>query len=685
MSEESIVLIERSPADPDEAAAVTYMLRKLDARIQEEVDEWRSGAPSASLKSLLELRYGALPALRKKSGQDPLNVVKGAISTQRKPLTARLQAYPVDWNEQREQDAITWFKHHLQAIWPPEVHFLAEDLPTLHAACRAMDLAPTRTVPLRDDPFPAAPVLITGPTGSGKELLATAIHLKSNLEPPPRKPGPRDVFALQKLGALNCGGLPTELLESELFGHVEGAFTGATRLKEGFVEVYKDGTLFLDEIGDMPQTVQVRLLRFLNNGEFRRVGDNKSRRATPRIISATHVNLEAKVEKGEFREDLFYRVRGDRIRVRGLKERPFSARHRLIKTFLHRESERREQREPTMTRRLWTALIVYEWPGNLRELRYVVECLVAEGKTSRVLDLEDVSVEIGRCYREKTSLSQQDVLAALAVKERGEAARSTFVLWEALKERFEEEKKREDTRAATLKKASVLLGRLMGSFGLEKQLSHQVKALDLASQQSVCAQFEVCWLSPIQQAAEKEGLDTEQAIKLWREELVRVSAPLDIEMEELKKQMAEANETYGVSSLFATLVRAADTGEVAHAQKILGLLNTVAEMAEVPPMDEGLRVIAERVKGLSPAQLKTQVNEFLRPSSFRENESEFDVEEQSNGPSPKASWKRLRTDLPGLLAFIEEHGTVRAAAHALGISPETLSRTKSRLEGERGN
>src|SRR5262249_44179499 len=148
------------------------------------------------------------------------------------------------------------------------------------------DLAPVRKTKVADDPFPAPPMLIRGATGVGKELLAVAVHLRSGL--------PRE-----KLGAINCGGLSTELLESELFGHVRGAYTGALHNKTGFVEEYP--TVFLDEVGDMPQEIQVRLLRFLNTGEYRRVGDNQIRQKAPRIISAT-----LKDPKSGLREDLYH-------------------------------------------------------------------------------------------------------------------------------------------------------------------------------------------------------------------------------------------------------------------------------------------------------------------------------------------------------------------------------------------
>ena len=218
------------------------------------------------------------------------------------------------------------------------------------------------------------PVLITGESGTGKELVARAIHQASG----------RGAFV-----AVNCGALPEQLLESELFGHEKGAFSGADRAKPGLFEAADGGVLLLDEIADLPLTLQPKLLRALENGEVRRVGATESRNLDVRVIAATNRDLDAEVQAGRFREDLFYRLNVLHISTPPLRERaadiPLLAEH-----FLQRDTaEGEEQRPRRISPEAMALLTTYPWPGNVRELRNAIQraSVVTVGEEVRPEDL----------------------------------------------------------------------------------------------------------------------------------------------------------------------------------------------------------------------------------------------------------------------------------------------------------
>ncbi|HXJ34367.1 MAG TPA: sigma-54 dependent transcriptional regulator [Candidatus Eisenbacteria bacterium] len=202
-------------------------------------------------------------------------------------------------------------------------------------------------------------VLVTGETGTGKELVARAIHALS-----PRR---ERLFV-----PLNCAAIPGELLESELFGHTRGAFTGAHADRAGKFEVAHGGTLFLDEIGDMPIALQAKLLRVLQEGVIERVGSNKPIALDVRMISSTHRDLPARIREGTFREDLYYRLNVFNVALPPLRDRREDIGH--LATFLLTRFARELGREmPTLTAEALAALERYEWPGNVRELQNVME------------------------------------------------------------------------------------------------------------------------------------------------------------------------------------------------------------------------------------------------------------------------------------------------------------------------
>ncbi len=219
-------------------------------------------------------------------------------------------------------------------------------------------------------------VLITGESGTGKELIARAIHKNSA-----RKDGPMVV--------INCGAIPSELLESELFGHERGAFTGAHRARTGRFEIADKGTIFLDEIGDMSPDLQVKLLRALQERRFERVGGSQTIAVDIRVISATNKNLTAAIKDNKFREDLYYRLNVIPINILPLRERPediMSLVDHFQSGFARRNTEYMPKVFPESVKQV---LQTYEWPGNIRELENLVERLsvLVEEDTVSIADL----------------------------------------------------------------------------------------------------------------------------------------------------------------------------------------------------------------------------------------------------------------------------------------------------------
>ncbi len=222
-------------------------------------------------------------------------------------------------------------------------------------------------------------VLINGASGSGKELVAHALHEHS-----PRALGP--------FIALNMAAIPRELLESELFGHEKGAFTGAQNLRKGRFEQAHQGTLFLDEIGDMPQDLQTRLLRVLSDGHFYRVGGHDPIKADVRIIAATHQNLEARVRDGEFREDLFHRLNVIRIHLPALHERKEDI-PVLLQHFMQSSAMELETEPKKLTNEVVEFFSALKWPGNVRQLENVCRWLTVMASANEI-HMQDLPAEM---------------------------------------------------------------------------------------------------------------------------------------------------------------------------------------------------------------------------------------------------------------------------------------------------
>ena len=204
-------------------------------------------------------------------------------------------------------------------------------------------------------------ILITGETGVGKERYARYAHQCSKR-------------ANKQFVTVNCGGLPSELFENELFGHIGGAFTGARQKSEGLVAEAENGTLFLDEIDSLPLPCQVKLLRFVQEKEYRRLGEARLRKADVRFIAATNADLQAATRDGRFREDLLYRLRVVPVEVPPLRERRDDI-HLLLETFCDRYSKAYQLPRPVFSERALRHLLAYNWPGNVRELEKCVKYL----------------------------------------------------------------------------------------------------------------------------------------------------------------------------------------------------------------------------------------------------------------------------------------------------------------------
>jgi len=224
-------------------------------------------------------------------------------------------------------------------------------------------------------------ILITGESGTGKELVARAVHQKS-----PRRN--------KSFVAINCGALPENLLESELFGHVKGAFTGASVTKKGLFEEAHEGSIFLDEIGELPLQLQVKFLRVLQEDEIRKVGDTKNQAIDARVIVATIRNLEQEVKKGNFREDLFYRLNVLPIHIPPLRERSEDV-SPLVDHFIKKFNQKFSLNVSGIAKEGLERLMAYHWPGNVRELENAIE--------RAIVLTEDEKIQIGSLPKEIVS------------------------------------------------------------------------------------------------------------------------------------------------------------------------------------------------------------------------------------------------------------------------------------------
>jgi transcriptional regulator with GAF, ATPase, and Fis domain len=248
-----------------------------------------------------------------------------------------------------------------------------------------------------------ASVLITGDSGTGKELVARRLHLQSS-----RRSNP--------FVALHCATLPETLLESELFGHVKGAFTNAIADRKGKFELADKGTLFLDEIGEMTPRVQAKVLRVLQEGEFSKVGGNKSISVDVRIISATNRDLKEEIQLGNFREDLYYRINVVPIYLSPLKERRGDILE-LAQHFLAVFAGELNPKRPKFSEDALQALEEYDWPGNVRELKNVIERVIVLNKGVSVIARELLSYDIVPAGRGNGATAPESLVGKVSLKQ----------------------------------------------------------------------------------------------------------------------------------------------------------------------------------------------------------------------------------------------------------------------------
>lgn len=274
-------------------------------------------------------------------------------------------------------------------------------------------------------------VLVTGESGTGKELIARAIHKNS-------------LRAHQPFIAVNCSAIPENLIESELFGHEKGSFTGASQQRIGYFEQCDRGTIFLDEIGDMPLPAQTKILRALQEGEIQRVGGSETVQVDVRILAATNQSIESMVKEQTFREDLYYRLNVVRIQMPALRQRKEDI-HLLINFILKNLAKKNPSVADSIAKEAMDLLIAYSWPGNVRELENVIHrsAVLAQGKAILVKDLPQELLEFAEVRGEGDS-----------VKERSQASCSTKLTSpasEELSERLFESIKQSEPNTGLLK------------------------------------------------------------------------------------------------------------------------------------------------------------------------------------------------------------------------------------------
>ena len=662
VSPDNVVVVDEEPPQPALAAAAAYMRRSLEQKI---LGYWtlRKQDLTDKVEDTLAARYGEGVATSfkwKKAESFESAFARALRSGGASPGPEGAAELRVSWHHDR---CLGWFLKRLELVWPKHEKvegFLALDIVTLWNVCLAMDYAPLRAARrFADDPFPAPAALITGETGTGKELIARALHVRSG-------------FELDQLGSVNCGGLSADLLASELFGHVKGAFTGASKDKLGFVERYKTGSLFLDEVGDAPGQVQVMLLRFLNSGEVRRVGDTNLRSATPRILGATNVDIEKLVAEGKFRRDLFFRMNARRVRLTQLSERRQTI-PALLVAFIAKEVERSSSKPPlTMSHAARLAAYVYDWPGNMREMKNVAEEIIDRAAGRSFITLDNLPVDLQLSFRERLGRPQQEFLRVAEAREAGESEAQTKLRTSGVLRAAGET--HQDGRADHLQRLSDVLRKAAARLDLGPQLNPIAESLAIAAKQARLDSFEREWLQsfpgstlpfapPVSGVAEVVAVEAKR-VAARRTALAEESVPVQSSLE------AVAN-NHGVAAVVTALLPLAERAD----KDVLGFLEQLLEFLSLPPLDAGAKDVAAFLAAMSPEELKAGFGAFLQEVLSPE-EVVMIAEPLEEEEEEVLDWDRLRLDPVALSHAYERSGRSKAAlARAVGRTPRTISRT----------
>jgi transcriptional regulator with GAF, ATPase, and Fis domain len=364
------------------------MLHRLPDDLPDEATTEREYVSRAGLKSALTVPVAvagrrvcalSISSFRRHRAWTP-PIVDGLRFTA-EILGAALNRRRQDHALHRSQDEIARLNRQLES----ENVYLREQIRDLHGFDEITGDSPAlrdALIQVQEVAATDSTVLLLGETGTGKELFARAVHDRS-----PRRHAP--------LVRVNCAALPATLIESELFGHERGAYTGAVTSRQGRFELADRGTIFLDEIGDLPVEVQVKLLRVLQDGEFERLGSSHTRKVDVRVVAATHRDLEASVREGRFRPDLYYRLSVFPIRLPPLRERREDI-PRLVWFFIHHQKRGLHRQVKKVPAAVMTALQTYDWPGNVRELQNVIErAMIRSTADTLVLD-EGLGVKTSR-------------------------------------------------------------------------------------------------------------------------------------------------------------------------------------------------------------------------------------------------------------------------------------------------
>jgi len=324
----------------------------------------------------------ALELIREIDTEVGVVMLSASDSAHKAVAALKLGAYDYITKPFENEDLLSTIKRYMEKLkLKNEVAFLKEELQTSSGSTEIISASPKMKKVfelIKAVSASASSVLITGESGTGKELVARSIHSLGD-----RKDKP--------FVAVNCGAVPAELMETELFGHEKGSFTGAHVKKIGKFEYADGGTIFLDEISTMPLHLQVKLLRALQEKTFERVGGNESIKVDIRVVAATNLDLEKEVRRGNFREDLYYRLKVVPIELPPLRERREDI-PLLVEYFLEKHGKKCGKKIPGVRPEVLDTLKVYSWPGNIRELENLVERFVVLGKDGAEITNEDVPI-----------------------------------------------------------------------------------------------------------------------------------------------------------------------------------------------------------------------------------------------------------------------------------------------------